>query len=40
MFEKKLTYDALHPGNEGYTLIEPLAQAALDEALTSSKAVR
>jgi lysophospholipase L1-like esterase len=33
MLKKELTYDGLHPNNEGYTLIEPLAQAAVDKAL-------
>ena len=33
MLKKELTYDGLHPNNEGYTLIEPLAQAAVDRAL-------
>jgi lysophospholipase L1-like esterase len=33
MLKKELTYDGLHPNNEGYTLIEPLAQAAIDKAL-------
>jgi lysophospholipase L1-like esterase len=33
MFKKELTYDGLHPNNEGYALMEPLAQAAVDQAL-------
>ncbi|HYP08441.1 MAG TPA: SGNH/GDSL hydrolase family protein [Bryobacteraceae bacterium] len=33
LLKKELTYDGLHPNNEGYTLIEPLAQAAVDAVL-------
>jgi lysophospholipase L1-like esterase len=32
-FKKELTYDGLHPNTEGYTVIEPLAQKAVEEAL-------
>ena len=33
MLRKELTYDGLHPNNEGYAVMEPLAQKAIDTAL-------
>jgi lysophospholipase L1-like esterase len=32
-FKKELTYDGLHPNNEGYKVMEPLAQEAIAKAL-------
>jgi lysophospholipase L1-like esterase len=32
-FKKELTYDGLHPNNEGYAIMEPLAAKAVEAAL-------
>ncbi|HTU44331.1 MAG TPA: SGNH/GDSL hydrolase family protein [Bryobacteraceae bacterium] len=34
MFKRELTYDGLHPNNAGYEVMAPLAQKAIDEALS------
>jgi lysophospholipase L1-like esterase len=34
MFKRELTYDGLHPNNAGYEVMAPLAQQAIDQALT------
>lgn len=33
VFKKELTYDGLHPNNEGYAVMEPLAEKAIETAL-------
>lgn len=35
MLKKELTYDGLHPNDEGYAVIQPIAQKAIDAALAS-----
>lgn len=35
MFKRELTYDGLHPNNAGYEVMAPLAQKAIDQALTT-----
>ena len=37
MLKKELTYDGLHPNDAGYEVMGPLAQKAVDRALTKSK---
>jgi len=37
MLKKELTYDGLHPNDAGYTVISPLAAAAIANALGESK---
>ena len=34
MFKRDLTYDGLHPNNAGYEVMAPLAQKAIDQALS------
>jgi lysophospholipase L1-like esterase len=35
-FRKELTYDGLHPNNEGYAVMEPLAAKAVEAALKAN----
>jgi lysophospholipase L1-like esterase len=37
MFKKELTYDGLHPNDAGYEVMGPLAQKAVDKALSNHK---
>ena len=37
MLKKELTIDCLHPNDEGYAVMQPLAQKAIDRALSSSE---
>jgi lysophospholipase L1-like esterase len=37
MFKKELTYDGLHPNDAGYEVMGPLAQKAVDKALSKGK---
>ncbi|HEX3684636.1 MAG TPA: SGNH/GDSL hydrolase family protein [Bryobacteraceae bacterium] len=34
LFKRELTYDGLHPNNAGYEVMAPLAQKAVDQALS------